>query len=274
MPKSQIWKITERAFIIVAVVVAASAAVKASDKYFNNKAKEDGVCPADMVVISSPAGEFCIDRYEASAGENCPNANPGSQASTKENLQNAACQPVSVPGAMPWVNISQDQADVACAKAGKRLPTNNEWYAAALATPDIDSNWTGDDCQVSRNWPSQPGSTGSGKNCRSAAGAYDMIGNVWEWVKGAISDGKFEGKQLPESGFIDSTDGDSLPARTNPNTPNENYNQDYFWIKNKGARSFARGGYWDNKTDAGQYSVYLVSEPSFAGSGIGFRCVK
>lgn len=101
-----------------------------------------------------------------------------------------------------------------------------------------------------------------------------MIGNVWEWVEGAVHDGKYDGLELPKSGFIDSLNGVSLPGETNQNVPNEYYNEDYLWIKNSGLRGIVRGGYWNNKSDAGQYSVYIVAPPSSTESGIGFRCVK
>jgi formylglycine-generating enzyme required for sulfatase activity len=62
------------------------------------------------------------------------------------------------------------------------LPTDKEWLQVALGTPDKETGWDSDDCQVENNWDIQPGLAGTGKNCVSAAGAYDMIGNVWEWT--------------------------------------------------------------------------------------------
>jgi len=237
---------------------------------------EDGSpCPRDMVFVVSEIGGFCIDKYEASAGPNCTYKDPQNQAQTRENLNDPNCKPASVASAVPWRYISQDQAQVACAKAGKRLPTNEEWYLAALGTPDPNSGWGANDCHVASNWQSQPGLTGSGSNCVSAAGAYDMIGNVWEWVKGTAVDGIYEGgRELPERGYVDSTDGRGLPGMTNPDTPNPNYNEDYFWVHFEGLRAFSRGGYWDNQSRAGIYSIYLIYEPASVGPGTGFRCAK
>jgi formylglycine-generating enzyme required for sulfatase activity len=152
------------------------------------------------------------------------------------------------------------------------LPTNQEWLQAALGTPDKFAGWGLDDCQVDNNWGEQPGPAGSGDNCISAVGAFDMIGNVWEWVQGAVNDGRLGAKQLPASGYIDSLDGESLPGITNPNAPNAEYNHDYFWLKDKGLRGIVRGGYWNNQSEAGQYSVYMVAPPSSGEAGIGFRC--
>ncbi len=263
--------------VTISAVILTTVGIKASDKIRNSNegvATPDGKCPVYMVNVVSASGDFCIDQYEAAPGNNCPYLSPSGQTETRVNIDSKKCQPVSAPGLVPWRHISQDQAVLACAKAGKRLPTNEEWFAAALGTPDKLGTWTNDDCQVNNNWEEQPGRGGSGINCRSAAGAFDMIGNVWEWVSGAVNDGQFEGRMLPEAGFIDSTGGDSLPAITNKDKPNENYYYDYFFIKHNGVRGMARGGYWDNKSDAGQYSVYIVSPPSGIGQGTGFRCVK
>lgn len=262
---------------IFGAIILSVVGIKAGDNFMSKKngANEVGsVCPLEMVPVSSPLGGFCVDKYEATPSVDCPAQNPQSQDETRLNLDYASCKAETKKGAIPWRNISQDQAAVACAKAGKRLATNEEWLQASLGTPDSGTVWGLDDCQVDSNWPDQPGNTGSGIKCVSGAGAYDMIGNVWEWVKGAVMDGVMETKVLPEQGFVDSLDGASFPGKTNPDVANENYNKDFFWIKAKGLRGIVRGGYWSNKTDAGQYAVYIVAPPESAENGIGFRCVK
>ena len=269
------WK--RQVIIVIAAVVLTTAGIKASSLVFDGNGKVMGVeegCPDGMVFVPFSGGGFCIDKYEASAGSDCEHDNPQNQIETRGNLDLQACVPASRANAFPWRNISQDQAARACAKAGKRLPTNEEWFAAALGTPDKSSGWGSDDCQVAKNWDAQPGRTGSAKNCVSGAGAYDMVGNVWEWVTGAVEDGNFNGRKLPKSGYIDSTDGESMPGATNLEKSNPNYNEDYAWIKDNGLKAIARGGFWDNGSDAGQYSVYIETPPSFAGTGIGFRCAK
>jgi len=258
-------------------VILTTVGIKASDKYLNPKGQEvyEGAgCPPDMTQIISSGGNFCIDKYENSPSEDCKNINPGNQEQTTENLDISRCKPVSKVGNIPWRFISQNQAAVACAKAGKRLPTNKEWLAAALGTPDKLADWGGDDCNVAQNWGSNPGGAGLGKDCVSVAGVYDMIGNVWEWVEGTVYDGEYNGRKLPKKGYIKGVDSDALPIETDSAGADKNYNNDYMWMVNSGARGFARGGYWDNNSDAGQYAIYLESEPSFAGVGIGFRCVK
>jgi len=270
--------IGKRELIVVLVaVVLATVGIKASDSFLGSKAGDgfdSNGCPIDMVFVDTEYGGFCIDKYEASPDEGCSYQNPSSKSESAYNLGFPECKPISVENKMPWRNITQTQAIEACVKAGKRLSTSKEWYAASLGTPDINSSWGPDDCQVDKNWKSQPGETGSASRCVSSVGAFDMIGNVWEWVRDEAVDGKFEGVDLPMSGYVKAIDIDGLPLETDASNPDVVYNNDYFWIKESGVRGMARGGYWDNKEEAGKNAVYLVSPPSFAGVGMGFRCVK
>jgi len=263
--------------VIISAIVLTTVGIKASDNFFNSNdlvIQDKSRCPINMVFVFSENGGFCIDKYEASPNHNCPYNNPLSQSQTRINLDDPHCYSDSRADAIPWRNISQNQAAMACAKAGKRLPTNKEWLQAALGTPDHNSGWGSDDCHVSNNWQLQPGLTGSGKNCVSSVGAYDMIGNVWEWVDGTIFNGIYNNRQLPKQGFVKSIDEDAIPNETDQKISDLNYYEDYFWIKSKGTRGISRGGYWNNKSDAGQYAVYMVTSPAFTGVGIGFRCVK
>ncbi|MFC1678493.1 formylglycine-generating enzyme family protein [Patescibacteria group bacterium] len=276
--EKRVLKIYERVTIIIGVIVVTAIVVRAVDNQVSERLVGDsdsnGSCPQEMVYISSAEGGFCIDKYEASVGPDCPIQNPTSQGDTRSNIDYASCWPISMEQTIPWRNISQNQAALACAKAGKRLPTNKEWYLAALGTPDKQIGWNIDDCQVAKNWSSQPGLTGSGRNCVSGSGVYDMIGNVWEWVDGSVFNGSYKDRLLPETGYIKGVDDSALPSETDGNKSDANYYHDYFWVKSKGTRGMARGGYWDNESDAGQYALYAVTQPSFASDGVGFRCVK
>ena len=273
--KKKLLKKSEKIIIIIAVIAITAYIVKAADKkLFNKEISDRSVCSIDMVFISAVGGGFCLDKYEASVGSDCSYENPKNQIETSANLNLPNCRPLSIAKKIPWRNISQNQAAMACAKAGKRLPTNKEWLQAALGTPDKELGWNSDDCQVGNNWEIQPGLAGTGKNCVSAAGAYDMIGNVWEWTNGTIYEGAYNSKPLPDEGYITGVDEDSMPSAINSNISDANYYNDYFWQKKTGTRGIARGGYWNNKSDGGQYAVYAVNPPSFSGEGVGFRCAK
>lgn len=265
--------------VIASAIILTTLGIKASDHIFFKASLSDsltpsGPCPSDMVLVVSEDGNFCIDKYENAPSADCPFEDPQSAAETRGNLDNSSCRPISQAGRVPWRNISQDQAQIACSKAGKRLPTNKEWFGAALGTPDKDSGWGPDDCQVNNNWSSQPGPAGSAVRCVSGAGVFDMLGNVWEFVSGTTLDGVFEGRSLPDEGYVVGTDGYGLPGSTTSAVSDLNYHQDYFWINKNGIRGFMRGGYWDNETDGGLYAVYILAPPSYSGVGVGFRCAR
>lgn len=282
MPKI-VKKILKSIGVGLVAVILVTIGIDASDNYDNFSesiigrvifGKNEGPCPEEMVFVPTENKGFCIDKYEASASESCPYKDASDQVKSRDNINIKDCVPVSKPDSIPWRFISQSQAMAACAKAGKRLPSNEEWYQASLGTPDKNAGWSDVDCQTNSNWPEQPGKTGYSAECVSSFGAYDMIGNVWEWVKGEISEGYFDGKELPKTGFITEVDTSGLPVKSDEVQSDPNFNKDYLWIKESGVRGMARGGYWDNKSDAGIYAMYLVPPSSYAGTGVGFRCAK
>jgi hypothetical protein len=79
---------------------------------------------------------------------------------------------VSIPGVTPSRFLTWFQATATARNAGKRLPTNAEWQAAALGTPD------GAPCIVNAASPRLTGTAG----CVSDVGVFDMVGNLSEWV--------------------------------------------------------------------------------------------
>lgn len=153
-------------------------------------------CPPDSV----RSGTICIDKYEASVWQTTNDAviqkikdgtvtladlqaaGAVQRGASSDDYDSGGCPDtgngctnlyaVSIPGVTPSRFLSWFQAVASARNAGKRLPTNQEWQAAALGTPD------GSPCAVSGSGPAPTGTAG----CNSDVGAFDMVGNVWEWV--------------------------------------------------------------------------------------------
>jgi len=86
---------------------------------------------------------------------------------------------VSIAGVAPASFTTWFQAVAAARNSFKRLPSNAEWQVAALGTPDAGANPGAQDCNTHSTGPDL---TGVRTNCVSDAGAFDMVGNVSEWV--------------------------------------------------------------------------------------------
>ena len=157
------------------------------------------ICADDAVLVG---GTICVDKYEASvwslppggadkgteygvAGDDYPCADSGQDCG---NIFAA-----SRAGEIPSGNITWFQAQQACANVGKRLLTNAEWQLAAAGTPDTGGSDNGTtDCNTEDLAGGMGGGrgvllrtatpAGSRSGCVSRWGAYDMVGNVFEWV--------------------------------------------------------------------------------------------
>lgn len=230
-------------------------------------------CPEGMAFVGTSNGGFCIDAYEASPGSSCPTDAPASKSQSSDNLAISSCEPVSEVKKTPWRNISRDQAELACARAGKRLPTAPEWYRAALGTPD-GSAQTDKGCNIGLRGSGALAKTGERTECVSPSGAYDMVGNAWEWTQETVTGGNFNGTVLPPEGYITGIDSNGTPIATDHDVPDESFFSDYFWLDPTDTRGILRGGYWNSQTDAGQYAINITVPPSFSGEAAGFRCVQ
>lgn len=268
--------------VVVFATTLTTLAIKASDRYQSNTADtqiagiagsgEVSRCPEHMIFVPTADGGFCIDQYENSPGPECVHQFITNEFGTGENVGDPKCLPVSLPNKDPWVNVAAPQAAELCARAGKRLPTNSEWYRAAMGTPDtaVDGKYS---CVLGRTGASAAEMTGASEGCVSSFGAYDMVGNAWEWVDAYVAGGWYNNRVLPDEGYVAEVDADGVAAATSA-TSSSIFHNDYFFIDKTGVRSMFRGGYWNMTDKAGIDSINATMQSSFLSVAIGFRCAK
>lgn len=163
-------------------------------------------CPPDSV----RSGTACMDKYEASVWK-VPNATTTNKGLVKKiqkgkatpadltaggaaqlgvagydyapcNDNGSACTDifaVSVPGVTPSAYMTWFQAREACKNSQKRMPSNGEWQDAVTNSPDPGPDNGTTDCNSASF---AVANTGSRSSCVSSVGAFDMVGNLEEWV--------------------------------------------------------------------------------------------
>jgi formylglycine-generating enzyme required for sulfatase activity len=232
-------------------------------------------CPSDAVL----AGTVCIDTYEASVwkttdarlirfiragsvslddlirgGATQLAIAQGDLSAEGCSRSGTGCQDiyaVSIAGVAPADHVSWFQAVAASRNSGKRLPTNAEWTAGALGTPD------GLPCRIG-SAPGGPRITGN-PGCVSDVGAFDMVGNVWEWVAEWVPLSTACPGWVVDGQGVVSDDTNCLAGASPTFAPG----------------ALMRGGDWSVGTGAGVLAVNGANNPvTDVGGGVGFRAVR
>ncbi len=262
------WRI---ALVVVGAIVCSTVVIRAADVVVPDAQllsalvfdAQPDACPSDMVPVWLGERVLCYDKFEAAPHEDCPHPRPTSAIDSQRNISLEDCLPISAENTVPWRYVNQTQAAQASALAGKRLPTNGEWYRAALGTPDSEKCFLTQK-EVQKNVVSE---------CISQSGVYHLIGNSCEWTDEMVENGLYHERTIPPSGYVSGVDADGV-ALTSTSTETELYNQDYFWSDREGVFGMIRGGFWGSESDGGLFALNAGVAPSFASNGVGFRCVK
>jgi formylglycine-generating enzyme required for sulfatase activity len=164
---------------------------------------------------------------------------------------------VSIPGVTPSAFINWFQAAAAARNSLKRLPTNQEWQVAALGTPDTGTDDGSTTCTMADTVSPAVTATGSRSSCVSDVGAFDMVGNLEEFVAdwGDVSDGCTAWS--PTFGGDLSCFGGPPGAGGTRNLP---------------AALIRGGGRFGSQ--AGVFAVVAQGDPSASAAFIGFRCAR
>jgi formylglycine-generating enzyme required for sulfatase activity len=230
------------------------------DRYVDDAMYNGGACDGSGTVYGISNG----DAHSAGFVRN------GSDITT----QLYAC---SLPNENPSRWITWFQAQEACGAAGKELCTNAQWQLAAFGTADPSATDPGDDSERCNIWEnSKPADslwgttnetilTGSASQCISRYGAYDMVGNLWEWTAnwyGQGADGD-DGNQADDGEFHGdgymNVDSAQFKGTYNPSNP-------VF------SASAARGGNWAIGSKSGVFSFSLHVGVTYWDISLGARC--
>jgi serine/threonine-protein kinase len=148
----------------------------------------------------------------------------------------------------PVTHVSWNDAATFCRYYGKRLPTEAEWELAAKGYSENVYSWgnsfSAERVNTRERGAGQPIPVGDLSNA-TPFGAYDMIGNVWEWVADWYGGGYY---------------GES-PA-SNPGGPGS------------GQERVIRGGSFKSLGDRATTTIRRKAFPDGWSDDIGFRCVR
>lgn len=161
---------------------------------------------------------------------------------------------VSLVGVTPSSRMTWFQAHAACENARKRLPSNAEWQAGVIGTPDPGPDNGSTDCNTASTFAVAP--TGSRSSCVSSRGAFDMVGNLYEWAADWVPRSTTCGTW--GAGVSPTGDDQCLAGAATTGEPG----------------ALLRGGYFSFGTNAGPLSVLGSVVPSNVDSGLGFRCAR
>ena len=207
--------------------------------------------PAHQVYLDA----YYIDQFEVTTSHYAAFM----EATKRDPPQHWPENVLKVHGKKPVVGVTWDDAQAYCGWAGKRLPTEAEWEKAARGTDGRVYPWGQEPpneklanfnhCCDFKDYGVLT-DVGSFKRGKSPYGAYDLAGNVWEWV-------------------VDWYDETLYQQRAKGNDPIRNPGG-----PEKGEFKVLRGGSWSTEAWFLRSSGRIGDYPSLRNSYDGFRCVQ
>lgn len=253
----------------IGALIISTLGIQASDELSGISGRLSGlvlesqtVCKEHEVPILFGSHSVCMDVYEASPDASCPFIKIASEVETQINVGSPTCKASSAPNIEPWKFVTYTEAKQLCARANKRLPTNEEWYKVALGQTEASVCFS--------NTTLRP--TGA-SGCVTNTGVHDVVGNVWEWMEDTVTGGMYKDRSLPNSGYVTLVDSDGVVLTTDT-APDPRFGEDYAWVNPVGVQGIIRGGFYGSEDDGGVFSQNLAVPLSFSAVGVGFRCVR
>ena len=155
---------------------------------------DGGVYPVGGRVGSIAVETFYIDRFEVTVG-----AWRDYEAETGRRAKILASDEIQAVDS-PMRDVTAAEAEAYLTFRLKELPSNVQWQVASLGPGGSERPWGSGflpDAANIRDFWDRPGMGWRGRGVtrvgtfelgKSAVGAYDMIGNVWEWTRSGIDD--------------------------------------------------------------------------------------
>lgn len=211
---------------------------------------DPGVQDHERPVHSVYLDAYYIDQYEVTTARYAKFFNETNRRQPEYWSANV----VSAHASKPVVGVDWNDAVAYCAWAGKRLPTEAEWEKAARGTDQRPYPWGNAAASAQRanfghccDFKDYGVLTdvGAFEQGKSPSGAYDMAGNVWEWVADWYGENYYA----------------KSPAR-NPKGPSN------------GEYRVLRGGSWASEPADVRSADRFRNAPTARDADVGFRCAQ